>query len=232
MALSNVPGTARETRRRYLRPPAPLYFPDEELVPETGFHLRIRTALFLVLDRELRGKAFVGSDQFVYWDATNPKLCLAPDVLVRMGGPLQILRSYKTWEHGAPHVAVEITSLDDRRDRDLQGNLSRYRRSGIREIVRLDPENAANPLRLWDNVEGDLVERDLADPEGYRCDALGAYWAVVPHAELGLTLRVARNRERTELWPTPDEAEASARAAQEAALARVAELERELAKRG
>jgi Uma2 family endonuclease len=226
------PGTAAEPRNRsYVRPPAPLHFPSQEVVPETGFHLRIRTALFLLLDRALRGKAFVGSDQFVYWDATNPKHCLAPDVLVRVGGPLEILRSFKTWEHGAPHVAVEIISRDDRRDHDWEENLARYRRTGIREVVRFDPENAATPLRLWDNVEGDLVERDLNDPEGLRCDALGVYWVVVQHPELGFLLRIAQNADGTGLWPTPEEAEAEARAENEAALARIAELERELAAR-
>ena len=245
MTVSNTPGNLPHAPRRYLRPPAPLFFPDEELVPETGFHLRVRTALFLVLERELRGRAYVGSDQFLYWDATNPKVCLAPDILVRNGGPLEILRSYKTWEHGAPHLAVEIVSSSDHRDRYWSRNLERYRRTGIAEVVRFDPEDETTPLRLWDNVEGDVVERDLSDPEGLRCDALGAYWSVVPDAELGLTLRLARNRDGTELWLTPEEAESLARAtgsaeraekeaeraAKEAALARIAELERELARR-
>jgi Uma2 family endonuclease len=238
MAVSNIPGDLTQARRRYLRAPAPVLFPDEELVPETGFHLRVRTALFLVLDRALRGKAFVGSDQFLYWDATNPKACLAPDILVRIGGPFELLRSYKIWQHGAPHLAVEIVSSSDDRDRDWPGNLGRYRHTGIAEIVRFDAEDPSNPLRLWDNVGGDLVERDVADPEAFRCDALGAYWTVVAHPELGLTLRVARDREGKALWPTLEEAEMAAsaaadteRTAKEAALARIAELERELAER-
>jgi Uma2 family endonuclease len=173
---------------------------------------------------ERRRRPDVGSDQFVYWDATNPKLYLVPDVLVRVGGPLKILRSFKIWEHGAPHVAVEIVSADDRRDRNWEASLARYRQSGIREVVRLDPESSTTPLRLWDNVEGDLVERDLTDPEGMRCDALAAYWLVVPHPELGVVLRLAQNADGSGLWPTPEEAEAEA-------LARVAELERELAAR-
>ena len=43
-------------------------------------------------------------------------------------------------------------------------------------------------------------------------------------------LRLAQNSDGTGLWPTPDEAEAEARATNEAAVARIAELERELAK--
>ena len=186
-------------------------------MPETGFHLRIRTALFLLLERELKGRAFVGSDQFVYWDAANPKACLAPDIIVRMGAPFEIVRSYKIWERGAPHLAVEIVSKDDRRDHDWTGNLERYRRTGICEIVRFDAEDDAAPLRLWDNIEGDLVERDLSDPEGLRCDILGAYWTVVPDSALVRVLCLARNRDGTDLWLTPEE--------------RIAELERELERR-
>jgi Uma2 family endonuclease len=230
MALSEFPGTRPKAQHRYLRRPAPLYFPTDELVPETSVHMRVRTALFLVLEHALRGRAFVGSDLFVYWDATDPKACLAPDLLVRMGGPPELLPSFKTWEHGAPHVAVEIVSSSDRRDEPLEKNLERYRRTGIAEVVRFDGESAdaSNVLRLWDNVDDDLVERDLSDPESLLCDALGAYWTIVPHPEMGRMLRLARNADGTGLLPTPEEA---ARAESEAALARIAELERELARR-
>jgi Uma2 family endonuclease len=193
-------------------------------VPETTIHLRLRTALFLILERELRGRAFVGSDQFVYWDPTNPRACLAPDVLVRLEGPLGFPRSFKTWEHGAPHIAVEIISADDSRDRNWAEKLERYRRSGVAELVRFDPEDDA-PLRIWDLVEGDMVERDLSDPDGRRCDALQAYWYVSDDPTLGKMLRLARKPDGKEPLLTPEEAEQQSQR-------RVAELERELARRG
>lgn len=229
------PGSGFQATRRYVRRPSPLDFPCEEEVPETSVHLRLRTALFLILERELRGRAFVGSDQFVYWAATDPKACLAPDILVRMGGPLELLPSFKTWLHGAPHVAVEIVSAADSRDRDWDEKLERYRRTGIAEVVRFDADDADAPLRLWDFMEGDLVERDRTDPEAFRCDAISAYWAVVTDATLGPMLRVARDSKGLEFWLTPEEAEREARseqaaehAAKEAALAKIAELERKL----
>ena len=232
---------ARQPTRRYLRRPKPIHFPTDRLVPETTVHMRLRTALFLIIERELRGRAFIGSDQFVYWDTTDPKACLSPDVIVRLGGPLELLPSYKTWVHGAPQLGIEIVSKTDRRDKSLPKNLERYRRAGIGELARFDPEKP-KPLRLWDFSDGNLVERDLADPEAWRCDALAAYWVVVNDAVLGPMLRVARNAAGTELWVTPDEAEQAAsaardaeraaleaeRAAKDAALARVAELERKL----
>ena len=98
-------------------------------------------------------------------------------------------------------------------------------------------------------MSGDLVERDLSDPEALLCDALGAYWTIVPHPEMGRMLRLARNSDGTDLLPTAEEAaraegqaaraekeaahaeKEAAHAEKEAALARIAELERELARR-
>jgi hypothetical protein len=237
--------TGRQVTRRYLTSPKPIHFPTTRPVPETAVHMRLRTALFLIIERELRGRAFVGSDQFVYWDATDPKACLSPDVIVRLGGPLELLPSYKTWVHGAPQLGIEIVSRTDRRDKSLPKNLERYRRAGIAELARFDPEKS-KPLRLWDFSDGKLAERDLTDPEARRCAALAAYWVVVNDATLGPMLRVARDSAGTDLWVTPDEAEQAAsasrdaeraaleaeRAAKDAALARIAELERQLRGKG
>lgn len=205
-------------RYRYLREPRPLDFPYEEEVPESSVHLRVRTALFLVLDGRLRGKAFVGSDQFVYWDASNPRACVAPDVFVRMGGPFTLPPNFRTWEHGAPQLAVEILSRHDARDRDQAGRLERYRSCGVSELVLFDPERDQGQLRIWDWVEGDLVQRDLTDPEAARCLLLDAYWRVEPDAQLGWMLNLADDIEGKRVWRT-------------AAEERVAELEAELAKR-
>jgi len=205
-------------RYRYLREPRPLDFPYEGEVPESSVHLRVRTALFLVLDGRLRGKAFVGSDQFVYWDASNPRACVAPDVFVRMGGPFTLPPSFRTWEHGAPQLAVEILSRHDARDRDQAGRLERYRSCGVSELVLFDPERDEGQLRIWDWVEGDLVQRDLTDPEAARCLLLDAYWRVEPDAQLGWMLQLADDIDGKRVWRT-------------AAEDRVAELEAELAKR-
>jgi Uma2 family endonuclease len=234
------PVTARSSilprsARRYVRPPVPIIFPVEEEMPESALHLRLRTALFLILERRLRGRAYVGSDQFVYWDATDPKACLAPDAFVRLGGTSELLPSYMIWKHGAPEVAVEIISESDGGERALEQKLGRYRHSGIEEVVYFDPLHAARPLRLWDRVEHDLVERELGTPEALRCDALSAYWHLHPDERLGSMLRPADGADGSGLWPTPEEAERTERAERdrerEAAAQRIAELEAELRRR-
>jgi Uma2 family endonuclease len=210
--------------RRYLRAPIPVHFPIEETVPEGGVHFELCTALFLILRSELAGRAFVGSDQFLYWNPTNPKECLAPDVMVRLGAPDAPVPCWKVWEGGAPHVAVEIISPTDSGDRNWSTKLERYRRSGVKEVVRFDPDDTDRPLRLWDSIDDDLVERDLADPNGRLSDVLGLYWCVVPDARLGRMLRLARDPGGANPIMTPDERE-------RAALTRVAELEAELRRR-
>jgi hypothetical protein len=43
-----------------------------------------------------------------------------------------------------------------------QGELAahpRYRASGIGELVRFDPLDEVQPIRVWDGFDGDLVER-------------------------------------------------------------------------
>jgi Uma2 family endonuclease len=219
----------RPPNRRYLREPVPIFFPEFEEVGENGLHLRLRTTLFLILEHRLGERAFVGSDQFVYWDPTDPRACLSPDACVRLGGPPGPLGSFKAWEHGAPHLGVEILSPSDARDREHEARLERYRRCGIPEVVVYDPDAATDPLRIWDLVDGDLVERDRAATDWRRCDSLAAFWVLTPDARLGTLLRLADHPNGAGLWPTPEEAACAGR---DAALKRIAELEAELGPRG
>jgi hypothetical protein len=218
-------------------------------VPEGEVHYELLVLLWQSVKRELGDGAQVCADLFLYWDPTNPKRCLAPDLAVRLGQPRVLISSWKTWELGAPHVGVEIVSDWDKAQSTTAQKLERYRQAGIAEVVRFDPEGTEPRLRLWDLIDGDLVERDLSDPEAHRCDALGFYWCIVEDPELHSTLRLARDKEGRDLLPTPAEAERAAKEAEraakeaeraekeaertqkEAALARIAELEAELARR-
>jgi len=67
-------------RTSHLREPVPVHFPTEETVPETTVHLELRAALYTVMKLAFGERATIGSDQFVYWDPTDPRQCLAPDV--------------------------------------------------------------------------------------------------------------------------------------------------------
>src|SRR5262249_45373127 len=126
-------------------------------------------------------------------------------------------------------VAVEIISDTDGGPRALARRLDRYRRCGVEEVVHFDPADRERPLRLWDWVESDLVERDLAASKALYCDTLEAYWCLWTDPRLGAMLRVADGPDGSGLWPTPEE---GAFAERDAAERRIAELEAELRRRG
>lgn len=211
----SAPPNEAEPRRKphiYLRTPDPVYFPATETVPETNENMERRWTLYQSLKRAIAGSATIGSDQFVYWDPTTAKKRLAPDVFVRLGSPHAPFRVWKVWERGAPEVGVEIVSDADEGEPDWNEKLARYRSAGIAEVVRFDAEDPKTPIRIWDLISGDLVERSQDDPHLRFCEALRAWWVVVEHPSLGPTLRVARDPEGRDLLPTPEEETAKANA--------------------
>ena len=193
-------------------------------MPETKRHLELRTALYQILKLAWSDRACIGSEQFVYWNAADPRRCLSPDVFVRTGQPDALFGSWKTWERGAPELAVEIVSDSDASEPSLEEKLERYRELGVLELVRFDADAApGGQLRAWDRIDGDLVERKVVDDKT-PCVTLELFWVVRPAGEHPAAIRLARDPSGDALLPTPDEA-------REAAERRVAELEAELARR-
>jgi len=186
-------------------------------MPEGELHLELKILLFALLKARLRGRMFVGCDQFVYWAPAEPSSCLAPDVFVKRGEPPpRSVRSYKIWERGVPDVGVEIIDRNGSRWTSIEDKLERYRLAGIGEIVFFDSDGEEPLLRIWDWVAGDVVERDLGRHEARRCRTLEAYWVIVNDAELGPTLRLAEDADGHALWPTPAESERAQKEAERA----------------
>jgi hypothetical protein len=136
----------------HLTKPRPLVFPTDATVPESTAHLDLRTALYLVLRRMFDATAWIGSDQFVYFDGSDPARAVAPDVFVRRGGPNAPFTSWKVWERGAPEVAIEIVSESDASLAEWQEKLAKYHALGVVELVRFEA-GAASALRVWDRLE-------------------------------------------------------------------------------
>lgn len=221
--------TSPEGRLRHRRAPRPIVFPVEEQVPESKRHFKLRTALYAILELALGKGAVLGSDQFVYWNARDPRRCLAPDVFVFVGRDDEDFKSWKTWERGGPpQLAVEIVSDSDDEPLRWDEKLERYHELGVRELVRFDAD--AEPgarLRVWDRVDDDLVER-VVEGDTTPCLTLDLEWMVAPLGGYPAALRFARGGE---VLPTPDEAREAETRARAEAEARIAELEAALAKR-
>jgi len=200
-----------------------VHFPESAEVPESKRHFQLRTLVYEFLSFAFAEVAAIGCDQFVYWDATNPRVCLAPDAFVHFGQKDDQFGSWKVWERGVPQVAVEIISNSDANELSWDEKLERYRQLGVSELVWFDPESPAQPLRIWDRVAGELLERRLSEPCAQ--SRLGGYWLPIADPERGLTLRLSRDPHGRQLLPTLAEhnaqqfrAEAEARCAAEQAL--------------
>lgn len=227
MAMSEMGPEAFEPRSleqgfEYLRPLRPRRFPVEAKVPESVRHFELRTALYQLLSFFLRGRAVVGSDQFVYYDASNPKACLAPDVYLKLGSQHWDIASWKTWELGTPDLAIEIASRSDAPEEAWEKKLVRYHRLGVRELVRFDPR-APEPLRVWDYVEGDLAERRLRPNSAVPSRVLALWWVVVSQEPWGPTLRLSQDASGQVLVKSELETEAEARQREAEARQREAE---------
>jgi Uma2 family endonuclease len=223
--------TGRPPEVRYLRAPEPIEFPEEELMPESKWHLVLRIFLFRLLRFALGPGHRVGSEQFLYWNAADSARCLAPDVVVRLGVPDALFKTWKTWEEGGvPDLAVEIVSESDRRS--WSDKFADYRELGVKELVRFDPSAREGArLRVWDRLNEDLVERAIAG-DRTPCLTLGLNWIVHPVEDQPVGLRLADDNGR--LLEVPEEASERARAEAEARIRTEAEarIEAETRARG
>jgi len=230
-------------------------------MPESPVHLILRTFLYDLLRYFLGEEHSVGSEQFVYWVPTDPRRCLSPDLFVKLGARERYVPSWKCWERGAPDLAVEIVSPSDSTAATWETKLQRYEELGVTELLRFDREAPEGErLAAWDRIDGDFVPR-VVSADTTPCLSLGLTWVVCPVdvASVGLRLadrdgrllpsrlederagreaeRAGRDAERAGREAERARADAeSARAeaekeSREAALARVRELEEQLAAR-
>jgi len=200
------------------------HFPAYAEMPETKRHLEQRTLLYQVLKLAFAERAAIGCDQFVYWEPTDPRVCLAPDAFVCLGEVNDLFPSWKVWERAVPQVAIEIVSESDERARGWDAKLERYRQLGVTELVRFDSVAAERPLRIWERVGQQLLERPLASA----CAAsrvLPGLWLAIEQPGIGLALRLSHDEQGAQLFPT--EAEQQRAEAER----RIQELEAELRRR-
>ncbi len=217
---------------RHKRAVRPLVFPssepENEKLGETKRHLLLRTFLYQMLAHAFAPANSVGSEQYIYWNASNPKRTCAPDAFVKLGVPDEPFEIWRTWLHGAPDLVVEIASKHDRERFTWEEKLERFHEAGVREVIRFDADAAPGErLQAWDRVEEDLVERTVAsddaasidtDPrwdlverpvksDSTQCVTLGLHWVVAPAPDIDAAPRLARDPEGRDLLLSPFEAE-------------------------
>lgn len=215
------PRARRALRIPAASPPSHLVFPEEkpfeECVTETKRHFEARTMLYLVLKKAYemaakrhregkRRQVAIGCDQFVYYDATDPKKCFSPDVFVKVNSNVRDFPTWKVWELGTPDLVVEVMSDHDRSSDVWRRKLERYKAGGVREVVRFDA-TSEDPIAVWDRVGDLFVERKRVGSALFECKTLGLYWLAIPDPTYGPLLRLAKDRAGKQVLPTPLESE-------------------------
>jgi Uma2 family endonuclease len=174
--------------------------PFEDHVAESKRHFEARTALYLVVKNAFDDYT-IASDQFFYPNRSNPRECLAPDLMVKTDVHVDDFDSWKTWRLGTPQLAVEIVSTSDRMKLTWKEKFARYEATEILEVVRFDRDKD-EPITVWDRRGRHLIERRTNTEE---CMTLHLFWTIVEDPTFGKQLRLARDREGEDLLPTPDE---------------------------
>jgi len=199
---------------------------------ESDRHQQLCEVIRDVLRRAATSASTVGSDNFIYFDASNAARKCAPDAFVVLGVPHESIVSWKTWEKGVPHLCVEILSPSDTEEKlPLQEKLARFHTMGVDEVIAYDSEaEPGKRVRAWDLRSGDLVER-IVEGDITPCRALGLWFVSAPCELLGLShaLRLAETAAGTALVPTPLEAERAEKLAERAE--KLAERAEKLAER-
>jgi Uma2 family endonuclease len=201
-------------------------------MPESALHdevVALLKALLAAWVARTRADAHVYRNLAVRWSEEEPQIGVDPDVSVIAPAPPGAgdLRSLRTWlaGHAAPMLAVEVVS-ETNPHKDYVIAPDKYAASGARELWIFDPllagptaQGGPHRLQIWQRRDGGAFTRIHAGDGPAWSPVLGAYVVVM---EEGRRLRISEDARAARLWLTAEEAE---RAAKEAALARVAELE-------
>jgi Uma2 family endonuclease len=226
----------------------PTVYPVEERVGEDILQRWIVELFRPLVEQWLKDqgvKAFVGADQFIYYRQHDPSKRMAPDTYVLPGvEPLAHVPSWKTFETGiAPSFVLEVVSKDW--EKDYVDAPSACAEAGVAELVVFDPLHESSRERYRFQVFRRTAKRrftrvEVTNDDRVRARTLGCYLRAVGVDRL-VRLRLATGAHGEAIVPTLEERERAQkeqeraqkeqeRAQKMAALARVAELERELAR--
>ena len=216
------------------RPLPPVGYDDEGYpgesrnVAESSAHDDVlnyfRNAAFALLADQ--DDAMVQERLLILFEQGNPKAAVEPDITISLGVGRHPRNSYKLWVEGKPpDLAVEaLSNKTCRRDLDIKPAL--YRDLGVREFWQVDPigrtRSPISGYRLRQGIYEPIV------PSGasvYRSDVLNAE---ISYDRTEMAIRDGRTGERIPLVRDALRERDQWRAAHEAALSRIAELEARL----
>jgi hypothetical protein len=221
--------------------PDPTFYPIDDDMGEGLLHRVISEDLRVLVQRLLtqRGAvARVGANQYIYFVQGDPDRCVAPDVYVLPGVPLdRSIDCWKVWETGiVPSFALEVVSRSVKKD--YVEAIRRYAELGVQEVVIFDPSPRVGRassrrvrFQIYRRLKGrGLVRVEVTNEDRIKSKALGCWLRMVGSGEQ-LRLRLATGPNGEQLFPTEaEEALAKAEAAAQRAEAAMARAEAEAAR--
>ncbi|MDI1432872.1 Uma2 family endonuclease [Polyangium sorediatum] len=190
----------------------PTFYPTHDDMGESALQTLIIELFRPLLARFLASqgvRAFVGSDQFIYWVQYAPTVTVAPDLYVLLGvDPESAPKCWKVWETGiVPSFALEVMAEENQKDQEQAPR--RYDELGVKELVVFDPHADEFPDRIRfsvyrRNARGKLVQVEVTNADRIRSTVLGCFVRVVGTGA-AQRLRVGLGPSGDELLPTEAE---------------------------
>ncbi|MEQ1572218.1 MAG: Uma2 family endonuclease [Myxococcota bacterium] len=137
--------------------PDRIHYPESDGRPMADNTVQFRWIVVLKENLDALLPDFVGGDLLWYPVLGNPKVRVAPDVLVALGRPKGDRGSYRQWEeaHVAPQVVMEVLSPSNT-VREMFEKLGFFDRYGVSEFYLLDPDE--HTLQVFVRSDGGLRE--------------------------------------------------------------------------
>lgn len=139
-----VPQLLTQTLTAPIPDPAEIFYPDCDGQPMANNTIQFRWIVTIKQNLELiftDQDVFVAGDLFWYPIEGNPKIVVAPDVMVAVGRPKGDRRSYQQWKEDniPPQVIFEIISPSNTID-EMEMKLLFFDRYGVEEYYIYDPQ--------------------------------------------------------------------------------------------
>jgi len=119
-------------------------YPDSDGQPMADNTVQFRWIQLLQFNLDRALEDFVAGDLLWYPVQGEPRIRVAPDVLVALGRPKGDRGSYRTWEEDGvvPQVVVEVLSPSNSMP-EMMRKLELYRHYGVQEFWVVDPDKGS-----------------------------------------------------------------------------------------
>ena len=146
--------------------PKPVEYPSSDGKPMADTDFQADTMSYahnaLKLHFQAKGvEAYVAMDTLIYYEKGKRRVRVAPGVFAVLGVDGRRRRSYRVWEEGrAPYFVLEVLSISTHL-KDEGWKRDTYRRMGVREYFRYDPQGNTMAPRTGRRLVAEQLQGDM-----------------------------------------------------------------------